>query len=140
MDLLDDIELIASRADKARRVPQEHAAAIVEAAEATHLRVLAEWRRSRGGNANNAFFGPLSKRLRRIIAWYRRYREPESKPAAVEGERWGYSIRDYELIPFDRLKPYFRASHVDQAIKAGISLGMRDLPGVLIYQDETEPE
>ena len=70
-ELLSDIELIAQRANAARRSPQEAAAGIVEAAEAAHLRILAAWRDSRGGNANNAFFDPLFKRLRRIIGSYR---------------------------------------------------------------------
>jgi hypothetical protein len=136
-DLLSDIELVAKRADAARKAPQAYAAAIVEAAEAAHVRVLGEWRKSRGGNQNNAFFDPLSKRLRRIIRVYRKY-GGEAAPVTESPGCWIYSIVNYEELPFERLKPYFRASHVDDAIKMSIELGMRDLPGVRIWREETE--
>ena len=93
---------------------------------------------ARGGNVNNDFFDPLSRRLRRIIGFYRRLGGDATltTEAAVRGERWVYRIIDYELLPFERLKPFFRASHVDDAIKMGIALGLRELPGVRIYQDQ----
>lgn len=135
-ELLQDIELVAQRANAARQAPQEAAAAIVEAAEVAHLRVLGEWRLSRGGVENNAFFDPLAKRLRRIIRAYRKYSEP---PKPTNSERgWIYQITNFEALPLDRLKPYFRASHVHDAIKTGISLGLRDIPGLRIYPDEGE--
>jgi hypothetical protein len=132
-DLLRDIELVATRANAARRDPQEAAAGIVEAAEVAHLRLLAAWRDSRGGHQNNAFFDPLSKRLRRIIRAYRKF---GAEPAKEPTHGWIYQIVNYEQMPFDRLKPYFRASHVDEAVRMGISLGLRELPGVRIYPDE----
>ena len=134
-ELLNDIELVAERANAAKRTPREHAPAIVEAAEITHLRLLGGWRDSRGGNEANAFFDPLSKRLRRIIREYRKFCETEPVQE-VDGKRWIYRIVDYEQLPFERLKPYFRASHVDDAIKTGIGLGMREIPGLRIYPDE----
>jgi hypothetical protein len=134
-ELLSDIELVAQRANAARRDPQEAAAGIVEAAEVAHLRLLAAWRDSRGGNTNNAFFDPLSKRLRRII---RAYRPFGGEPAKEPTSGWIYQLFNFEEIPFERLKPYFRASHVDDAIKISIELGMRDLPGVRIWREETE--
>jgi len=136
-ELLGDIELVAQRANDARKVPREHAATIVEAAEITHLRVLAGWRTSRGGNEANAFFDPLSKRLRRIIREYRKFCET-APVAEVEGKRWIYQIVNFEELPLDRLKPYFRASHVDDAIKMGIKLGLREIPGLRIYEEPTD--
>ena len=136
-DLLGDIDLVAQRANDARKAPREHAATIVEAAEITHLRVLAGWRDSRGGNEANAFFDPLSKRLRRIIREYRKFCET-APVEPVEGKRWIYEIVNFEELPFDRLKPYFRASHVDDAIKMGIKLGLREIPGLRIYPDEDD--
>ncbi len=140
-DLLSDIEFVATRANAARKAPQEAAADIVEAAEAAHVRLLGEWRASRGGNLNNTFFDPLSKRLRRIIRAYRKFSDaPASAPApAPNGERWVYQIVNFEQLPFHRLKPYFRASHVDEAIRTAVLLGLRDLPGVRIYPYE-EPD
>lgn len=137
-DLLADVELVAQRANAARGAPQEHAADIVEAAEAAHLRVLAAWRESRGGNAMNAFFDPLAKRLRRIIRTYRKYSSEAAPIPEVEGKSWIYQILSYEEMPFDRLKPYFRASHVDEAIKIGIQLGLREIPGLRIYEEPTD--
>ena len=70
---------------------------------------------------NNAFFDPLSKRMRRIIAYYRKHAGNAPKPPEEpEAGNWVYKITNYEALPFDRLKPYFRASHVDDAIKMGI--------------------
>ena len=135
-ELLSDIELVASRANAARRAPQDAAANIVEAAEVAHLRLLAAWRESRGGNVANAFFDPLSKRLRRIIRTYRQY---GGEPAKEPTTGWIYQIVDYEALSFDRLKPFFRASHVDDAIKIGITLGLREIPGLRIYPDK-EPK
>ena len=89
------------------------------------MRLQAGWKASRGGNLANAFFDPLSKRLRRIIREYRKFCQT-APVAPVEGKRWVYQITNYEALPFDRLKPYFRASHVDDAIKMGIELGMRN--------------
>ena len=137
--MLKDIELVATRANAARKAPQEHASAIVEAAEAAHIRVLAEWRESRGGNINNAFFDPLSKRLRRILRAYRKVGGAPPREPNGEG-RWIYQIVDFEELPFDRLKAYFRASHVHDAIKIGITLGLREIPGLRIYPDEEPPE
>ena len=138
-DLLADIDLIAERANAVRRVPGEHGAAILEAAEVALIRVSDALRKSRGGHQNNYFFYPLSKRLRRIIAHYRRH---AVAPLAIKdedvGKRWLYRIVDYEQIPFHRLKAYFRASAVDDAIKMGITLGLRELPGVSIYEDQTD--
>ena len=140
-DLLADISTsIAERANAVRRVPGEHGAAILEAAEVALIRVsVCRSRKSRGGHQNNYFFYPLSKRLRRIIAHYRRH---AVAPLAIKyedvGKRWLYRIVDYEQIPFHRLKAYFRASAVDDAIKMGITLGLRELPGVSIYEDQTD--
>jgi hypothetical protein len=140
-DLLSDVELVAQRADAARRAPQAHAAAIVEAAEVALVRVLEEWRKSRGGNQNNMFFDPLSKRLRRIIRVYRKFAMgPPGEPQEPSNGRWLYQITNYEVLPFDRLKPYFRASHVHDAIRIGISLGLRELPGLRIFPDEEQPD
>jgi hypothetical protein len=49
-----------------------------------------------------------------------------------------YKITNFEALQFERLKPYFRASAVDDAIKMGILLGVRDLPGVLIWKEEAD--
>jgi hypothetical protein len=137
-NLLADIELVAQRANDARKAPREHAADILEAAETALVRVTHEWRASRGGNQNNLFFDPLSKRLRRIVRFYRGYCEATAAFApAGPGKSWVYKITNYERIPFDRLKPWFRASHVDEALKMGITLGLRELPGVLIYEEVT---
>lgn len=133
-ELLVDVELIATRANAARDTPLEHAG-IVAAAEVALVRVLAEWRASRGGHIHNAFFDPISKRLRRIIRVYRKV-GGGAPVAEVEGKRWIYQITSYEELPFDRLKPFFRASHVDQAIKMGITMGLREMPGLRIYPDE----
>lgn len=135
-ELLSDIELVAQRANAARHAPQEAAAAIVEAAEVAHLRLLRAWRESRGGNAANAFFDPLAKRLRRIMGVYRKYSDAPRPKQETTGGGWIYQIYNYEDMPFDRLKPYFRASHVDDALKIGISLGLREFPGVRIYPDK----
>ena len=103
---------------------EPHAAAILEGAEAALLRIGHEWRKSRGGNRNNEFFAPLSKRMRRIIGYYRKYAEKAPKPPEeTEAAHWVYKIRDFEALPFQRLKPYFRASHVDDAIKTGHLVG-----------------
>jgi hypothetical protein len=133
-ELLEDIELVADRANMARRDPAPAAKGIVEAAEVAHVRLMAGWRDSRGGREANAFFNPLSRRLRRIIRTYRRY-GVAATPAVPEGDRWLYRILDFERLPFDRLKPFFRASAVDDAIKTGITLGLRELPGLTIYED-----
>jgi hypothetical protein len=138
-ELLADIAAVAERANEARRLraDPQRALGIVQAAEVAHVRVADEWRKSRGGNQNNLFFGALSKRLRRIIAYYRHGdgKPPEPAPS---GQRWVYRIIDYEAIPFHRLRPYFRASAVDEAIKTGIGLGLRELGGVLIYQENPD--
>ena len=134
-DLLQDVEAVAARANAAKRAPHEYAAMIVEAAEVTHVRVLAGWRASRGGHAANNFFDPLSKRLRRIIREYRKFCQT-APVEPVEGQRFIYQIINYEELPLDRLKPYFRASHIDAAIKEGIGLGLREIPGLRIYPDE----
>jgi hypothetical protein len=135
-ELLADIESVANRANAARVAPGgEAAAAIVEAAEASLVRVHHHWRASRGGTQNNLFFDPLSKRLRRIIAHYKGRSEVPAEPSA---ERWRYMIVDYEEIDFRRLKPWFRASAVDEAIKTGITLGLRELPGLRIYQEHPD--
>jgi hypothetical protein len=133
-ELLADIEVIAARANAARNAPRQSADDIVQAAEVALVRVTAEWRRSRGGAQNNQFFSPLSKRLRRIIAFYKQsIRKAET--AQETGGRWIYQIINYEEIPFHRLRPYFRASAVDDAIKMAIRLGMRELAGLRIYED-----
>ena len=138
-ELLSDIELVAQRANAARKAPQEAAADIVEAAEAALIRLSAARRAARGGNEANAFFDPLSVRLRRIIRVYRKF-DGAAAPAPVEdGKRWVYQIVNFEQLPFHRLKPFFRASHVDEAIKTAVLLGLRDLPGVRIYPYE-EPD
>jgi hypothetical protein len=138
-ELLADIELVAERANAARNDPKPHAAAILEGAEAALLRIGDAWRKSRGGNQNNAFFGPLSKRMRRIISFYRKFAENTPKPPEeTEAAHWVYKITNFEALQFERLKPYFRASAVDDAIKMGILLGVRDLPGVLIWKEEAD--
>jgi hypothetical protein len=135
-ELRADIECVADRANAARVAPGgETAAAIVEAAEASLVRVHHEWRKSRGGTQNNLFFDALSKRLRRIISFYKGRSEVPAQPSA---ERWVYRIIDYEEIDFRRLAPWFRASAVDDAIKMGIALGLRELPGLQIWKDERE--
>jgi len=135
-ELLADIESVATRADAARKAPQAHANAILEAAEAAHVRVLHEWRASRGGTQNNLFFDALSKRLRRIIGYYRS--SAEKKPEVARESEWVYRITDYEEIDFRRLAPWFRASAVDDAIRMGISLGLRELPGLRIFQEHPD--
>ena len=138
-ELLADIELVAERANAARRDPKPHADAILEGAEAALLRIGHEWRKSRGGNRNNEFFAPLSKRMRRIIRFYRKHADNTKKPPEEsEAVHWVYKVTDFEALQFQRLKPYFRASHVDDAIKTGILLGLRELPGLLIWKEEED--
>jgi hypothetical protein len=139
-DLLADVELVAERANQWRNDPKVHTATVmVEAAEIALVRISDAWRKSRGGRQNNAFFDPLSKRMRRVIAYYRRHTGNVSKPVEEpEAGNWVYKITDYEALPFHRLKAYFRASHVDDAIRTGIQLGLRELPGVLIWKEETD--
>ena len=137
-ELLLDIEAVAERATAARHEPRKNAPAILEAAEAALVRVSHEWRKSRGGNHANYFFTPLSKRLRRVIGYYRSHLEKKPEVAEdSEPANWLYRITDYEALPFQRLKPWFRASAVDDAIKMGILLGLRELPGLMIWKDET---
>jgi hypothetical protein len=135
-ELLADIEAIAERANASRslRGDAKRRLSIIEAAEAALVRVHEEWRKSRGGTQNTLFFEPLSARLRRIIRYYRPGKAELPKPATG----WVYRIVDYEQIPFHRLRPYFRASAVDEAIRMGISLGLRDLPGVRIYEESSD--
>ena len=139
-NLLADVELVAERANQWRNDPKVHTAAVmVEAAEIALVRISDAWRKSRGGRQNNEFFDPLSKRMRRVIAYYRRHTGNNPKPVEEpEAGRFTYRITDYEALPFHRLKPYFRASHVDDAIKTGIRLGLRELPGVMIWKEETD--
>ena len=138
-ELLADVELVAERANAARNDPKPHADAIVEAAEVALVRISDAWRKSRGGNANNAFFTPLSKRMRRIVWFYRKHAGNTPKPPEeTEAAHWVYKITSFEALPFERLKPYFRASHVDDALKMGILLGLRELPGVLIWKEEPD--
>ena len=138
-ELLADIEAVAERANAARSLPPDaqRALAIVEAAEVALVRVQDAWHKSRGGNQNNLFFTAHSQRLRRIIAHYR------GKPGPIKpvegGDVWVYRIMDYEQIPFHRLRPFFRASAVDEAIRTAISLGLRELAGVRIWREE-EPK
>jgi hypothetical protein len=138
-ELVADIELVAERANAARSDPKKHAAYIVEAAEIALVRLLDAWRKSRGGTQNNLFFDPLSKRLRRIITAYRKHTDAPAAEMPEEPNHWVYKITNYEAIPFHRLKPFFRASAVDEAIKIGILLGLRELPGVQIWKEE-EPD
>ena len=140
-ELLADVELVAERANAARNDPKpprrRHPCS--GGAEAALLRIGHEWRKSRGGNANNAFFAPLSKRMRRIIRFYRSFAEKKPEvPQESEAAHWVYKITDFEALPFQRLKPFFRASHVDDAIKTGILLGLRELPGLLIWKEEED--
>jgi hypothetical protein len=140
-ELLADIDFVAERANAARNDPQPHATAILEGAEAALVRIGHEWRKSRGGNQNNLFFAPLSQRMRRIIAFYKKYADKTPKPSEDnEPAHWIYKITNFEALPFERLKPYFRASHVDDALKMGILLGLRELPGLLIWKEEKTDE
>jgi hypothetical protein len=142
-ELLADIEVVAERANAARRATgpgaRQVAADISDAAEAALVRVGEAWRGSRGRAASKAFFQPLSRRLQRIIAHYRVVSVDKDQAAEKsESGRWLYRIVNYEQIPFDRLKPWFRASAVDEAIRTGITLGLRELPGVRIFQENPD--
>jgi hypothetical protein len=138
-DLVADVELVADRANAARHDPQPHAADIVEAAEVALIRVQDAWRKSRGGTQNNLFFQPLSVRLRRIIGHYKKHADIQAaRAASADGGPWVYKITDYEALQFDRLKPWFRASAVHDAIQTGIMLGLRELPGLLIWKQEQD--
>jgi hypothetical protein len=135
-ELLADIDFVAERANAARKGDRQAAAGIVEAVETMLVLVHVEWRKSRGGTQNNLFFTSLATRLRRIAAYYRKRRDEPTKPD--KATNWVYEIIDYSQIPFHRLQPWFRASAIDEAIKTGILLGLRELPGVRIWQENPD--
>lgn len=49
---------------------------------------------------------------------------------------WAFEVTDFDAIPIDRLKPYLKREHVEQAIRLAVKQGVRDLPGVRIFQEE----
>ena len=133
-DLLQDIELVASRANAARNAPPDVADAIVEAAEVAHVRVLGGMAQVEGRQCQQRL---LRSSQQALAPHHPHVPQVASARRSVAG-RWIYQIVNFEELPFERLKPYFRASHVDEAIKSGILLGLREIPGLRIYEESTD--
>ena len=51
------------------------------------------------------------------------------------GAPWTFEITDFNAIPLDVLRPYFKREEIEKAIRQYIRQGHRDLNGVSIYQD-----
>lgn len=70
-----------------------------------------------------------------------------AKPAALARTRstagalstlqtvWLHTVTDWDAIPLDKLRPYIKRELIDAAIKKLIASGVRELPGVTIYED-----
>lgn len=50
---------------------------------------------------------------------------------------WNFQITNYEAIPLDKLRPYFKREHVESAIRSlvGIQKGSTNLDGVRVFED-----
>lgn len=48
---------------------------------------------------------------------------------------WTHEITDYDAIPLDKLRPYFKRDEVDKAIRGYVRAGNRELPGTRIFQE-----
>lgn len=50
---------------------------------------------------------------------------------------WAFEITDYDAIPLDKLRPYLKREHVEQAIRAFVKLQKQAaaLPGVRVFED-----
>jgi hypothetical protein len=48
---------------------------------------------------------------------------------------WAFEIVAFDAVPLDALKPYFKRDAIDAAIRLAVRQGIRDLPGVRIFED-----
>ena len=95
-------------------------------------------RLSRGGNGRSAMTGLASRRAGESGTAVQQTGAEKPRRVVTPAGQFVYEIMDYEQIPFERLKPWFRASDVDEAIGLAVSLGLRELPGVLILREEED--
>ena len=49
-------------------------------------------------------------------------------------EVWTFAVEDYDAIDLNKLAPYIKRDAIDQAIRSAVKIGLRELPGVRIYQ------
>lgn len=56
---------------------------------------------------------------------------------ATAATEWTFEITDYEAIPLDRLRPYFKREEVEKAIRSLVRThkGASALPGVRVFED-----
>lgn len=60
----------------------------------------------------------------------------DAPPVPARDMRWAFV--DYENIPLERLRPYLDPKAVVAAIDAAVALGVREMGGVRIWQEEKE--
>lgn len=72
--------------------------------------------------------------------------EAQAKPADLARTRtdtgvlstlrtdWVHEITDYDVIPLDKLRPYFKRDEVDKAIRGFVRAGNRELAGTRIFE------
>lgn len=49
---------------------------------------------------------------------------------------WTFEIEDWEAIRIESLRPYIDRATIEKAIRTAVKVGIRDLPGVRIFQTE----
>ncbi len=48
---------------------------------------------------------------------------------------WDFEITDYEKIPLDNLRPYFKRDDIEKALRFAVKQGARQIPGVRVFQN-----
>ncbi len=46
---------------------------------------------------------------------------------------WDFEITDYDKIPLDNLRPYFKRDDVEKALRFAVRQGARQIPGVRVF-------
>lgn len=142
-DFASEVERVAALANAAKRGVDSDddvraATVVVASAVAMTNRLYSARRRAGGGKGVDAYFTPLERRLRTIVAVFRgliadyQKRAPSQFPHKAT-DRCEFEIVNWEDVPLERLRPYFEPSAVDAAIRMALRLGVAELPGVRIY-------
>ncbi len=61
--------------------------------------------------------------------------ETESGLTVSAKTPWDFEITDYDKIPLDNLRPYFKRDDVEKALRFAVRQGARQIPGVRVFQN-----
>ncbi len=61
--------------------------------------------------------------------------ETESGLTVSAKAPWDFEITDYEKIPLDNLRPYFKRDDIEKALRFAVKQGARQIPGVRVFQN-----